>query len=487
MEATTSVAAGFRIHAPVTFETGDDMTVHRGGSTHGRGRRSTRVSLSMAALLAVLTLAVSSSGAAAAGRRDASPIIQLDIGPGGFMSPNVTYVGTIPIDSPGVGARVVKVGDQVRFYVTGVTGLTIYDITDPGLPLPLGHLQLPNWENEDVAVSADGGTVLISEFTGTYMHVIDTSNVLAPVPVGFIPFDAGHIVSCVDKKCDWVYGSEGSIIDLRDKTNPTLLPQGWADQLGLPHNGHNINVDAAGIATADVTPITMMNVKDPQHPKIVAQAIPSEMSENDTAYQHNNLRPRADRYRPRNTAALQRQKGLRPGELVLSNGETNFTGTCEAGSGPFATYSAKNWDRGASLRLLDVFRPISGDYQNGDPAINALGCSGHWFSEENNYVAAAWYEHGTRIMKINPKNGAISQVGYFQPVVGSASAAHWVGEGYVYVVDYERGIDILRFDRNGPTPTTAEFDASWLAKLGTVDPVSEQARYLCSFPYRSQS
>ncbi len=151
-----------------------------------------------------------------------------------------------------------------------------------------------------------------------------------------------------------------------------------------------------------------------------------------------------------------------------------------------ATYSAKNWERGDPLHLLHVFRPISGNYENGDPRVNAMGCSGHWFSEDRNLVAAGWYEHGTRFFNINPKTGVIRQVGFFQPVVGSASAAYWVGKGYVYVVDYMRGIDILKFNRTAPVPTKAEFAASWLAKLGTVDPVSEQARYFCSAPYRKE-
>jgi hypothetical protein len=71
-----------------------------------------------------------------------------------------------------VGAKVVQIGEQKRLYVTGVQALTIYDVTKPASPMVLGHLELPNWENEDVRVSEDDKTVLISEFTGTYMHVI---------------------------------------------------------------------------------------------------------------------------------------------------------------------------------------------------------------------------------------------------------------------------------------------------------------------------
>jgi hypothetical protein len=409
------------------------------------------------------------------------------------MSDNVSYVGTIPVDSPGVGARVVQVGAQRRLYVTGVRGLTIYDVTDPSLPLPMGHLELPNWENEDVAVSADGNTVLISDFFGCcYMHVIDTSNPLIPRLVTTeVMQNFGHIVSCVDPKCDWVYGSEGSIYDLRNKANPTPLAMGWAQRLGLPGDGHNINIDAAGIATADVTPISMMDVSDPTNPVLIAQARRQDATSGKVAYQHNNLRPRADEWQPREPLppnATDEEKAeyakLRPGELILSNGETNATVNCGDDNGPFSSWKAVNWDKGQEMRLIEVFRPMSGTYQNGDPAVNAMGCSGHWFTENENYVAAAWYDHGTRILHVDPSNGDIKQVGFFQPVVGSASQALWIDDEYVYTVDYERGIDILRFDRDAPTPTQAEFDASWLSKLGVVSPATKAERYRCSYAFR---
>ena len=35
-------------------------------------------------------------------------------------------------------------------YVTTTEGLNIYDITDPELPVPVGALPLPHFENEDV-------------------------------------------------------------------------------------------------------------------------------------------------------------------------------------------------------------------------------------------------------------------------------------------------------------------------------------------------
>jgi hypothetical protein len=95
-------------------------------------------------------------------------------------------------------------------------------------------------------------------------------------------------------------------------------------------------------------------------------------------------------------------------------------------------------------------------------------------------VAGGWYEHGTRFLAVDPKTGDISQIGFFQPVRGSASSAYWIaGTDYVYVVDYQRGIDILRFDVNAAPPTVAQTNASWLAKLNVFDAVGTTEQFLC--------
>ncbi len=114
-----------------------------------------------------------------------------------------------------------------------------------------------------------------------------------------------------------------------------------------------------------------------------------------------------------------------------------------------------------------------------------MGCSGHWFTQKDAkdgslLVTAAWYEHGTRFLKVDPKTGRIRQVGFFQPVRGATSEAFWMpGSNVVWAVDYHSGIDILRFDESAPTPTTKQVDASWLVKKGVQDVFAVAARELC--------
>ena len=77
-------------------------------------------------------------------------------------------------------------------------------------------------------------------------------------------------------------------------------------------------------------------------------------------------------------------------------------------------------------------------------------CSAHWFTVNGNILAQAWYGQGTRFIDVSdPRNP--TQVGYFRVpsgtgvTGGSASASYW-HNGLVYVADYNRGVDVLRFD-----------------------------------------
>ena len=440
------------------------------------------------AALAALVAAFVPSGQAAS----KVATVFLDPGPGGFTSSNVTYVASLPTGA-GVSARVVTVKGQRRLYLSSAHSLTIYDITDPSLPVPMGVLPIYNWENEDIAVSKDGATTILTEFTDTfYLHVIDTSNPNAPHPAGSLIMDGSHTAECADVHCNYLFASNGKTYDIRDRANPKALPQAkWWSTMVRAGGAHALHQDAAGYWIADETPIVMFRADNPLRPhRVTAGNITLN-----TNYQHNNVRPGADRYRPR--AKGDTSKALRPGELLMTEGESNFEPQCGSGNGAFATWSMVNFDKGAPLHQLHVLRPVNGNYLNGDPAINALGCSGHWFTVredrlgryKGDYLTAnAWYEHGTRFLAVNRRTGTIQQVGFFQPVRGSASSAYWIqGTDYVYVVDYQRGVDILKFDPNAAPPSSAETTQSWLAKLHTIDTLSEQERFLCRQAMRHPS
>jgi len=293
--------------------------------------------------------------------------------------------------------------------------------------------------------------------------------------------DGSHTAECADEHCSYLFASNGKTYDIRGGMPKALPESKWWSTLVHATGAHALHQDAAGLWIADETPLVMFRANDPLHPRRITSG---DITLN-TNYQHNNVRPAAARYQPR--AKGDTSNPLRPGELLMTEGESNFEPQCGNGNGAFATMV--NFDKGAPMRQLHVLRPVNGTYTNGDPAINALGCSGHWFTVRENglgryrgsYLTAnAWYEHGTRFLAVNKRTGTIKQVGFFQPVRGSASSAYWIaGTDYVYVVDYQRGVDILKFDPRAAPPSPAVTTQSWLAKLHTVDTLSQEERFWC--------
>ena len=451
----------------------------------------------------VLALALSSLPATAA--TAAGP------GPGGFTTDNVTWIKNLPETVAGTGGRIVKVGEQVRFYTTGLKGLFIYDVTNPENVTLLGALALPHLQNEDVEVSADGSRTLISADGGLLLpflmqataglHVIDTSNPASPTKVGFVSMGTGayptgeHTASCADPACNWAYGSEGGTYDIRVPTAPVKLAKGWQEMMRTPEGtritltqgAHDFSRDAVGLMSSDTVPRLILDPRtDPTKPVIVASSAKPWPTAKNLTYQHNSERPRADEWVARDQLldpVGYEDPALRPGELLIANGETNIVPQCDGAGGPIATWGMRNFNDGAPMTHLEIFRPLAnGNYADGNPAVNALGCSGHYFDERNNVIAAAWFEHGTRFIEVDPTNGKMKELGYWQPVVGSAGGAYWIDDQYVMVTDYIRGVDIIKFNRAAPPATQEELDANWLAglnKVGAGAQIANREQYLC--------
>ncbi|MCU1602940.1 MAG: hypothetical protein JWO22_3649, partial [Frankiales bacterium] len=296
-------------------------------------------------------------------------------------SANVKHIGTIPLDGVGVSMKLVNVDGQLRAFVSGAAGLSIYDATNATHPRLLGHLPFYNWENEAIAVSPDGKTAFLTEFEGTlYLHVVDVSNPALPRIVGSLIPGGAHTVECADTTCDYLFGSEGQTYDVRDHAHPKELPsaQEWGTLVGA-RPGHNLHRDNDGVWIADTEPLTVFTLRpDPLHLKVLTHGDITLK----TQYQHNNIRPRANQWEPRSPG----DKGtgpLRAGELLLGEGETNFQPQCDGTNGAFSTWSMVNFDRGAPMRQLHTLRPLSNSVGGSDPAVNVLGCSGHWFSQKN--------------------------------------------------------------------------------------------------------
>jgi hypothetical protein len=141
-------------------------------------------------------------------------------------------------------------------------------------------------------------------------------------------------------------------------------------------------------------------------------------------------------------------------KFLLTGGELNFTGRCEMADSEFSTYSAEAINRGASTTfegpLYQKPPAPNGAYIDGRPPANHLGCSVHWFQEHKSFkngglVALSEYENGVRFLQIH-RDGSIEEQGFFAALGSSSSSPKWAPSGdVVYSVDYDRGIDIIRW------------------------------------------
>jgi hypothetical protein len=381
----------------------------------------------------------------------AAPLAAADkTGPDWVSSDNVEYLGSIKQDvGLTTGAKVV--GD--RLYVTSGKNITIYDISKPESPQTLGSMKVNvAWENEEVptngkvlAVASDFYAAtpscgLALSVTGCvqFFDVRDPSNIKE---VGSVPI-ANHTAECV-LDCQYFYGRVGTIIDARgilDGKPPTVVGN-WIDELrsqGVDSKScHHMREIRPGVLLTACRPFAVITVNpqdapgaSPEHPKVLYTGASD-------AFVHSARWPRGGR-----------------DKLVLIGGETNFTGRCGGSNGEFRTYGAEAVAAGRSTTFegpLAHLQPAgNGTYVDGKPPVNHLGCSVHWFQEHASFkngglVALSEYEDGVRFLQIK-RNGQIAEQGFFAPLGGSSSSPKWARTGdVVYSLDYDRGIDIIRW------------------------------------------
>lgn len=341
----------------------------------------------------------------------------LMLGPttGGFASDNVEHISHIPINLDSAGARLFG----KYFYITTSNSLTIYDVSEPEAPQRLGFLpmvQQPYFAEEDV--DTNGRILLISTFNG--LNVVDVEDKSNPTVIGELAGVDEHTFSCI-LGCKWAYGSEGAIVDLRDPAAPKQVGD-WTEGLNIG-NTHDVTEVRPGFVLTSTQPMYLLDVRKPDAPKVLAQ------SEQKSDYMHANLWPNKMKDR-----------------FYLA-GTESMGPTCDESDGALLTYSTTNWKKTKTFTIIDEFRVQNGLPTDGDAAAN-LYCT-HWFDVRPGFrnggeVAMGWYEHGTRFFEIDGK-GQIEEIGWFVPYAGSTSATYWITKDILYAVDYNRGIDILRF------------------------------------------
>lgn len=404
------------------------------------------------AALAAIALTLLATGASALDPIPGTP------GPGYFATDNLELVATIPLNTDSAGARIVG----RTLYITDDRGLTTYDISKPTAPAPLGFLPMPQTPyipEEDV--DTNGRTLLIGTLDS--LHVIDVRDPRSPKEVATLAGADAHTVSCV-LDCTYAWLNSGDIVDLRNPEGPEVVGD-WTK--GPPvKSSHDVTEVAPGLVVTSSNPMLLFDARrTPSRPRLLATASPG-----DSRFMHGNLWPRQAKDR-----------------WLLAGGETS--GTCDGPrDGAFMVFDTAGWHRTRKMRMVDDYTVSAGVPTDGDNLVDQY-CA-HWFSTHPTYrdggvVAMGWYEHGTRLLDVNRKSGKISEVGWFLPLAGSTSAAYWVDRSTVYAVDYQRGIDILRWNGKASSTTRAH-GAARGQRLQPLEPRTTEpmgaATYVCPLP-----
>lgn len=354
---------------------------------------------------------------------------------GGLASDNVEHVRHIPVAQNGVGGRLIG----KYFYMNDQNKVMIFDVSDPENPALTGFVQMPQeWQFSREDLDGNGKILVVPNTVsgvndGTppqgspsnAVYIIDVEDKTNPQIISKINGPAQHTYSCV-LGCKWAYGSGGSILDLRDPGNPKLVEEKWGDGLQAT-SGHDVEEVAPGLVVTATQPVQFIDArKDPLHPKLLASG-----SNADNRFIHGSRWPRSGK-----------------DKFLLVAGETTFNLRCSETSGALMTWDATTWRKNHTFTMIDEYRVTNGTWTDGRPGAQR-NCTSHWLEEHprfanGGHVAVAFYDHGTRFFEIT-RTGKIEEAGYFMPYAGQTSASYWITDEIVYAVDYNRGLDILRF------------------------------------------
>lgn len=392
----------------------------------------------LAAALAVLLVSAAAPGGAA------EP---------GFSSDNVEWVTGMPQHSGSAGGKLVG----RYYYMTDPRGIYIYDVSEPAAPELAGQLlavqigtglvlaqEEPDTNGEIMLVNAynpagPGGPGA----TGALL-VVDVRDESSPKIAGSLNI-SDHTWTCL-LDCSYAVGRSGHVLDLTDPGAPERVAD-WRQAVGFAGYTHDFEEVSPGRAIASGQPSLYLDFSDPLEPEVRSILV----SEFHSLGYHGADWPNQGR-----------DPLLLMGAEVAPAGPTNSAGSDCTGEDvhALATYDARavlradrrGRYRGVTFRKLDEWRVDGrGAYADGRAPAHTLYC-GHWFDAHPRWragglVALAHYDWGTRFLDVD-RRGRISEVGWFQPVRGYTASAKWIDDEIVYVHDYVRGLDVLRFVSN---------------------------------------
>lgn len=333
---------------------------------------------------------------------------------------DVTIVGVFAAAGPITGA----VLDGDFLYVSTHVSLAIYDVADPLVPKLLAIKTSPRMIYGEL-ISTDGEILLLNDGLGAgTLDVWNVEDKTNPVVAASVAGVRDMHVSCL-LRCRWAYGSNGTVVDLRDPTEPDVRDLDWRVAAGLrktPH--HRVDEFRPGfMATAPRKgPPVVVDVRRPLEPRIVARARMPKTTPNWFLYS-------------------EWANGGRDRFLISS---TENAGCNEEHQGALVTFDTKGWPGDDSFELLDTYR-YRGRTDSDEDACQAYYFSLHPSFDDGGLALLPNAIEGTRIIEIDER-GQIEQLDEFVLPTSNVWLAFWLDEEIFYALNQTGDVYVLRYE-----------------------------------------
>jgi hypothetical protein len=389
---------------------------------------------------------------------------------------NVEYLGRFPEHAGTAGGRLSD--DGTLFYLTDPRGVFIYDVTTPESPELMGSVAVFQ-QTLGVALAqedpdTDGHILLVDGATAPFgparLQVVDVADPTAPTIIGSVG-TTDHTWTCVTgvidngetRGCAYAYGRTGHIIDLTDPANPVNLTVTWRQAVdhGARSNSpyvHDLTEIRPGLVMTAGAAAILMDTTDP--------AAPSEVARISEPGRFSSLGYHSVEW------ALDDEGGLDPFVVLGTeiapapaggpNALQNTAGSdCKGDNSVIEVWDASevvaalDGDEAEAptdpqFTRLDTFDAGGrGIFLTGNAPAHQLYCA-HWMDIHPDFAAGglltvSYYDRGTRFVEVDA-DGMMREIGWMVPAEGYSGSSRWITDEVVYIMDYRRGMEVVKVD-----------------------------------------
>ena len=335
--------------------------------------------------------------------------------------PPIEIVSVFFAAGPITGAA--KLNDYL--YVTTLDRLSIYDVSDPVVPRLVGTAPSPNTIYGEL-ISTDGSTLLTNDgLAGGTLDIWNVEDKTNPVLAATMTGIHDEHVSCL-LECNWAYGSEGTIVDLRHREDPDERSENWKEIVGLEKDHfHRLDEYRLGyMATAPRRgPPVLLQVTRPLQPRIIARTkVPRRV-------------PNAFLY----------SEWVRGGQdrFVISSSETPQCN--DEHQGALISFDTKGWPRDQRFEVAGTFKYRGRRETDSEER----SCQSYYFSLHPNFASGGLILlpnglEGVRIVEMD-RAGKMEQADAFIPPVSDVWHAFWIDEEIFYALNRTGEVYVLRY------------------------------------------